>query len=66
MRIDDAVNIEDLHRMAKRRLPKVMFDYIEGGVEDERGLSRNQAAFHRHRTPLERAVEHADRRRRQH
>jgi (S)-mandelate dehydrogenase len=49
MRIDDAVNIEDLHRMAKRRLPKVMFDYIEGGVEDERGLSRNQAAFHRHR-----------------
>ena len=30
MRIDDAVNIEDLHRMAKRRLPKVMFDYIEG------------------------------------
>src|SRR2546421_1387336 len=49
MRIDDAVNIEDLHRMAKRRLPKVMFDYIEGGVEDERGLSRNEAAFHRHR-----------------
>src|SRR5882672_6604719 len=49
MRVDQAVNIEDLHRMAKRRLPKIMFDYIEGGVEDERGLARNQAAFHRHR-----------------
>jgi len=49
MRVDQAVNIEDLHRMAKRRLPKIMFDYIEGGVEDERGLSRNEAAFHKHR-----------------
>jgi (S)-mandelate dehydrogenase len=48
MNIDQAVNIEDLHRMAKRRLPKIMFDYIEGGVEDERGLERNSAAFHKH------------------
>jgi (S)-mandelate dehydrogenase len=49
MRIDDAVNIEDLHRLAKKKLPKVMFDYIEGGVEDERGLSCNEAAFSKHR-----------------
>jgi (S)-mandelate dehydrogenase len=49
MKLNDAINIEDLHRMAKRRLPKIMFDYIEGGVEDERGLSRNEAAFHKHR-----------------
>src|ERR1044071_972761 len=48
MKIDQAVNIEDLHQMAKRKLPKVMFDYIEGGVEDERGLERNAAAFHKH------------------
>ena len=48
MNIDDVVNIEDLHLLAKRRLPKVMFDYIEGGVEDERGLARNEAAFHKH------------------
>jgi len=40
MRVDQAVNIEDLHRMAKRRLPKVAFDFIEGGLEDERGLDR--------------------------
>src|SRR5438552_1153873 len=48
MRIEDAVNIEDLHQMAKRKLPKIMFDYIEGGVEDERGLARNSAAFSKH------------------
>ena len=48
MRIDQAVNIEDLHQMAKRRLPKVAFDFIEGGLEDERGLDRNTAAFQKH------------------
>jgi L-lactate dehydrogenase (cytochrome)/(S)-mandelate dehydrogenase len=48
MRLHDAINIEDLHRIAKRKLPKVIFDYIEGGVEDERGLARNEAAFHKH------------------
>ena len=48
MRLDDAINIEDLHRMAKRRLPKVAFDFIEGGLEDERGLERNTSAFQKH------------------
>src|SRR5438445_9619262 len=49
MRVDQAVNIEDLHRMAKRRLPKIAFDFIEGGLEDERGLETNTSAFHKHR-----------------
>ncbi len=49
MRVDQAVNIEDLHRLAKRRLPKIAFDYIEGGIEDERGLERNTSAFQKHR-----------------
>src|ERR1700759_551187 len=48
MGIEDAVNIEDLHQMAKRRLPKVAFDFIEGGLEDERGLDRNTAEFQKH------------------
>src|SRR6185437_14777979 len=48
MRIDQAVNIEDLHQMAKRRLPKVAFDFIEGGLEDEHGLDRNTSAFRKH------------------
>ncbi|MGE0255403.1 MAG: alpha-hydroxy acid oxidase [Alphaproteobacteria bacterium] len=47
MGVDNAVNIEDLHRMARRRLPRLAFDFIEGGVEDERGLDRNEAAFRR-------------------
>ncbi|MGH7094086.1 MAG: alpha-hydroxy acid oxidase, partial [Stellaceae bacterium] len=49
MRLDDVVNIEDLHQLAKRRLPTIAFDFIEGGVEDERGLETNRAAFLKHR-----------------
>ena len=44
-RIDSAINIDDLKRMAKRRLPKIMYDFIEGGVEDEVGLRTNANAF---------------------
>jgi isopentenyl diphosphate isomerase/L-lactate dehydrogenase-like FMN-dependent dehydrogenase len=39
------VNIEDLRRAAKRRLPQVVFDYIDGGAEDERTLRANYRAF---------------------
>src|SRR5437879_11850685 len=49
MRVDQAVNIEDLHRMAKRTVPRIIADSTEGGVEDERGLARNEAGFHKHR-----------------
>jgi isopentenyl diphosphate isomerase/L-lactate dehydrogenase-like FMN-dependent dehydrogenase len=45
MNTDKAVNIEDLRRMAKRHLPRICFDFIEGGLEDERGLERNETAF---------------------
>jgi len=48
MKLDQAINIEDLHRIAKRKLPKIIFDFIEGGLEDERGLERNRAAFQKH------------------
>jgi len=27
------VNISDLRRLAKRRLPRVVFDYIDGGAD---------------------------------
>lgn len=47
MKIDRAVNIADLHDLAKRRLPRAIFDFIEGGVEDEHGLARNEDAFAR-------------------
>src|ERR1700757_3339677 len=39
------LNIEDLRRRAKRRLPRVVFDYIDGGAEDESTLRANCRAF---------------------
>jgi L-lactate dehydrogenase (cytochrome) len=39
------VNIEDLRRVAKRRLPRVVFDYIDGGAESEITLRENCGAF---------------------
>src|SRR5215471_6647993 len=39
------LNIEDLRRKAKRRLPRVVFDYIDGGAEDEFTLRANCRAF---------------------
>jgi L-lactate dehydrogenase (cytochrome) len=41
------VNIEDFRRAAKRRLPRAVFDYIDGGAEDERTLRENSQAFER-------------------
>jgi hypothetical protein len=40
-----AYNIEDLRKMAKRRLPKVIFDYMDGGADDEATLRNNRTAF---------------------
>jgi L-lactate dehydrogenase (cytochrome)/(S)-mandelate dehydrogenase len=48
MSLNGVVNIEDLHQLAKKRLPKIAFDFIEGGVEDERGLETNRNAFAKH------------------
>lgn len=39
------VNIEDLRRRARRRLPKVVFDFIDGGAQDETTLRANRADF---------------------
>lgn len=40
MKLDQAINIDDLRRMAKRKLPRMIFDYIDGGADDEVTLSR--------------------------
>ncbi|MBV8912364.1 MAG: alpha-hydroxy-acid oxidizing protein, partial [Acetobacteraceae bacterium] len=39
------INVEDYRRLAQRRLPRMVFDYLEGGAGDERALRRNLAAF---------------------
>jgi isopentenyl diphosphate isomerase/L-lactate dehydrogenase-like FMN-dependent dehydrogenase len=44
-----ALNIADLHRLARRRLPRILFDCIESGTEDETALSLNEASFGHYR-----------------
>ncbi|HET7440449.1 MAG TPA: alpha-hydroxy acid oxidase [Terriglobales bacterium] len=40
-----AVSIEDLRTLARRRLPKVVFEYLDGGAEGEVTLAENCRAF---------------------
>jgi L-lactate dehydrogenase (cytochrome) len=44
-RLSKAASVSDLRRIAKRRLPAGVFDYIDGGAEDERTLAANVSAF---------------------
>src|ERR1700694_6319228 len=44
-RSSQVVNIEDLRRLAQRRLPKSVFDYLDGGAEAELTLAENCRAF---------------------
>jgi len=48
-RLSRSATIEDLRRIARRRLPRGVFDYIDGGAEDELTLAANAAAY-RHLT----------------
>lgn len=40
-----ALNIDDLERIARRRLPNFVFEYLYGGADDERTLHHNRAVF---------------------
>jgi L-lactate dehydrogenase (cytochrome) len=44
-RLATAANVDDLRRIARRRLPRGVFDYIDGGAEDERTMRANREAF---------------------
>ena len=44
-RISRAVNIEDLRELARRRVPRIVFNYIDGGAEAEWTLRENRRAF---------------------
>ncbi len=55
-----AYNVAALRALARRRLPRAIFDFGDGGAEDERTLRRNEAAFEEIRLlprPLEGAAE---------
>ena len=45
MTLSRAINIADLRRLAKRRLPQVVFDYIDGGADAEVTLRENCRVF---------------------
>jgi (S)-mandelate dehydrogenase len=47
MSLARAYNIEDLHRMARRRLPRGLLDFIDRGTEDDVGLRANREALDR-------------------
>jgi L-lactate dehydrogenase (cytochrome) len=44
-RLARAASIEDLRRAARRHAPRAVFDYVDGGAEQELSLRRSRAAF---------------------
>ena len=44
-RLSKALNIEDLRELARRRVPRIVFNYIDGGAEGEWTLRENRRAF---------------------
>lgn len=45
MRLRDCHNFHDFRTLAKKRLPRPIFDYIDGGADDETTYRRNTSAF---------------------
>jgi isopentenyl diphosphate isomerase/L-lactate dehydrogenase-like FMN-dependent dehydrogenase len=45
--LKQALNIDDLRAMAKRRLPRVLFEFIDRGAEDDRAIRTIQSALER-------------------
>ena len=48
MSATDAINIDDLRNLARKRLPKTIFEFIDGGAQDEISLRANRADFERY------------------
>lgn len=45
MRLEHCHNFHDFRKLAKRRLPRQIFDYIEGAADDEVTFRRNTVSF---------------------
>lgn len=45
--VERASSVEELRDVARRRVPRAVFDYVDGGAETEESLRRNRAAFDR-------------------
>ena len=51
------VNVEEYRIRAQRRLPKIIFDYLEGVADDEIGMKHNREVFDRYRLTPRRLVD---------
>jgi (S)-mandelate dehydrogenase len=58
---EEALNISDLREIARRRVPGFVFEYVEGGAEDEVTLRRNREALESLRFVPQTLVHTADR-----
>ena len=45
MNLKDCHNVEDIRKLAKKKLPSPIFHYIDGGSDDEITLKRNTESF---------------------
>lgn len=45
--LEKLISVEDYRRRAKRRVPRMIWAYVDGGADDEVTLRENQAAFRR-------------------
>ncbi len=41
------ISVEDCRKLAQRKLPRSMFDLVDGGAEDEFSMRKNRTAFNR-------------------
>ena len=44
-KLNSAVNLAELRLLAKRRVPKAVFDYVDGGANDELAYARSQEIY---------------------
>lgn len=51
------LNVEDYRQLARKRLPRMVFDYLEGAAEDEHGLRHNRSVFQNWRFKPKRLVD---------
>jgi L-lactate dehydrogenase (cytochrome) len=46
-KLNSVVNLTELRSLAKRRVPKAVFDYVDGGANDELAYARSQEIYSR-------------------
>lgn len=45
--LKSVVNLAEMRLLAKKRVPKAVFDYVDGGANDELAYARSQAIYSR-------------------